>query len=64
MVSNRDDKNTRELESIKKLLLLLLVKLGSDSDEIAMALGIDSSGVRKLISMRKVQKLPLGQKSP
>ncbi|PYJ66325.1 MAG: hypothetical protein DME76_17250 [Verrucomicrobia bacterium] len=61
MVNNQDDKMLREVESIKKLLLLLLVKLGADSDEIAMALGVDSSGVRKMISMRKVEKLRLGE---
>jgi len=61
VVNNQDDKIVRELDSIKKLLLLLLVKLGADSDEIAMALGVDSSGVRKMISMRKVEKLRLGE---
>jgi hypothetical protein len=39
------------------LIILLLAKLGSDSAEIAMALKIDSSGVRKMIQMRKVKKL-------
>jgi len=63
MADNQVDKSVRELESIKKLLLLLLAKLGSGSDEIAMALGIESSGVRKMISMRKVEKLQVGQKS-
>jgi hypothetical protein len=61
MVNNQDDKLLREVESIKQLLLLLLVKLGADSDEIAMALGVESSGVRKMISMRKVEKLRLGE---
>ena len=56
-MAEQNEKLLREVESIKKLLILLLAKLGSDSDEIAMALGTDSSGVRKIISMRKVQKI-------
>ncbi len=47
----------KEIEDLKRLFVLLLAKLGSNSDEIAMALGIDSSGVRKMIQMRKVKKL-------
>jgi hypothetical protein len=47
----------RQLEDIKRLLVLLLMKLGSQSDEIALALQVDSSAVRKLISARKVKKI-------
>ena len=47
----------KEVESVKKLLILLLVKLGSDSGEIAMALGIDDSVVRHMIKMKKVKKI-------
>jgi hypothetical protein len=46
-----------QIEDLKRLIILLLAKLGSDSAEIAMALKIDSSGVRKMIQMRKVKKL-------
>jgi hypothetical protein len=48
---------TGQIEDLKRLVILLLAKLGSDSAEIAMALNIDSSGVRKMIQMRKVRKL-------
>jgi hypothetical protein len=58
-VNDKNGKLLRELEYIKKLLVLLLAKLGSGSDEIAMALGIDSSGIRKMMPMRKVKKLEL-----
>ena len=51
------DRLTKETEAVKKLLILLLVKVGSDSSEIAMALGIADSTVRKMISIRKVKKI-------
>jgi len=47
----------KEVESVKRLLVLLLAKLGSDSKEIAMALDVDDSSVRKMIQMKKVVKI-------
>ena len=47
----------KQLEDIKRLLVLLLMKLGSSSEEIAPALSVDSSAVRKLIPGRKVKKI-------
>ena len=47
----------RQLEDVKRLLVLLLMKLGSPSDEIALALQVDSSSVRKLLPGRKVKKI-------
>jgi len=46
-----------QLEDIKRLPVLLLTKLGSPSEEIALALQIDSSAVRRLIPGRKVKKI-------
>lgn len=46
-----------DVEDIKRLLILLLMKLGSSSEEIGAALNVDSSAVRKLVSARKVRKL-------
>lgn len=51
------DNTLAELESIKKLLLLLLIKLGTTSEEIGAALGMHPGSVRKLISGRKIKKL-------
>jgi hypothetical protein len=48
-----------ELEDIKRLLILLMVKLGASSQEIGLALGVDSSVVRKLFPMKSVKKLEL-----
>lgn len=47
----------RQLEDIKRLLMLLLMKLGSTSDEIATALQVDASVVRRAIPGRKVKKI-------
>ena len=47
----------KTLEDIRRLMMLLLLKLGSTSDEIALALQVDSSVVRRLISARQVKKL-------
>jgi hypothetical protein len=47
----------KQLEDIKRLLVLLLMKLGSPSEEIALALQVDSSAVRRLIPGRKVKKI-------
>lgn len=44
-------------EDIKRLLILLLVKLGASSQEIGSALGVGSSAVRKMIPARNVKKI-------
>jgi hypothetical protein len=51
------ERDTKELESIKRLLILLLVKLGTSSAEIGGALAIDESVVRRLVPARKVKKI-------
>ncbi|BDQ31299.1 hypothetical protein NZNM25_03000 [Nitrosopumilus zosterae] len=51
-MSNEKNKQT-ELESIKNLLILLLIKSGATSSEIATCLGVDSSGIRKKFPTRK-----------
>lgn len=44
------------LESIKRLLILQLAISGVNSDVIADALEVDSSTIRKIVSMRKAKK--------
>lgn len=51
-----------ELESIKRLLIALLLKLGSSSEEIGTALGVDSSVVRKMFPVKGVKKIEFGSK--
>ena len=52
-----DDKILGELQPMEKLLIVLLAKLGSTSDEIGQALGVDASVFRKLISFSKIKRL-------
>jgi hypothetical protein len=47
----------RQLEDIERLLILLLMKPGSPSEEISLALQVDSSAVHKLLPGRKVKKI-------
>ncbi len=51
--------NQNGLEDIKRLLIVLLLKLGASSQEIGVALGVDSSVVRKMFSMKSIKKLEI-----
>lgn len=46
-----------ELEGVKRLLVLLLLKLGATSEEIGAALGVDSSNIRHLFPIRSIKKI-------
>ena len=48
------------LEEIKRLLVVLLMKLGATSDEIAVALEVNSSRVRQMFPARKFKKIVKG----
>ncbi len=50
----------QELESIKRLLILLLLKLGAPSEEIGTAVKLDSSAIRRIFPVRKIKKIPFG----
>lgn len=45
-----------ELDAIKRLLTLLLIKAGTPQGEIAMALGVDQSVVSRMFPARKVKR--------
>ena len=51
------DPAQKELEGIKRLLILLLVKLGASSQEIGDALGLHHSRVRQLVATAKVKRI-------
>ena len=51
------DQAQKELEAIKKLQILLLVKLGATSDEIGDALGLSAQRVRQLVATAKIKKI-------
>ena len=46
-----------DLQDVKKLLILLLLKLGATSQEIGGALGVDSSAIRKMLPIRSIKKI-------
>ncbi len=52
-----------ELRAIRQLLTLLLAKLGADSKEIGMALGVSPSTVRNTFSFRQVGVINLTSKA-
>lgn len=47
----------KQMEDVKRLLMVLLVKLGATSDELALALDVDSSRIRQMLPVRKIQKI-------
>lgn len=49
--------NDRQIEDLKRLMIVLLVKLGATSDEIALALQVDASRVRQMMPVSKIHKL-------
>jgi hypothetical protein len=53
---NEEQSILKEIQSIKKLMVLLLIKSGATSEEIGLALGVDSSRVRQMFPMRKTKK--------
>jgi DNA-directed RNA polymerase specialized sigma subunit len=46
----------KELDSIKRLIVLLLLKTGATQKEIGSALGIDQGTVSRMFQVEKVQK--------
>ena len=44
------------LEAIKRLLILSLMKQGADSNEIGLALDIDSSAIRRMIPANQIKR--------
>lgn len=50
-----NDPVIRELDAIKRLLALLLVKAGTEQNELAIALGIDQSAVSRMLPKRKIK---------
>lgn len=50
-----------DAEDVKRLLVLLLLKLGATSEEIGLALGVHPSRVRQIIPGRKIKKIRFTQ---
>lgn len=55
------DRVAQETEAIKRLLVLLLVKLGASTDEIGQALNVSGRRVRQLVPTKGVQKIRISR---
>lgn len=51
------EKESKDLDDIKRLLILLLYKLGSTLEEIALALDVDQSAVSRMIPSRRIKRI-------
>lgn len=53
---SKEEPALKELQSIKKLLVLLAIKSGATSEEIGQAIEVDSSTIRKMFPMKRTKK--------
>lgn len=60
--SKPSDPIERELVAIKRLLVVLLYKLGSKQNEIASALDMDQGDISRMVSSRKIKSIINNQK--
>ena len=51
----------KELDGIKRLLILFLIKAGASQGEIAMALHTDQANVSRMFPARKVMRFQVGE---
>ena len=56
-MADRDLGGDEALRDIRRLLMVLLIKLGATSEELGAALGMDSSTIRKTLPMRKIKAI-------
>jgi len=52
-----EDPMVKELRHVKNLLMLLLLKLGTTSEELDIAVGMGASNIRNAFPIRKIKKL-------
>jgi hypothetical protein len=55
----KTDKGDKELETLKRLLMLLLLKLGATPQELGLALNVNSSRISQIFPTRKISKIDL-----
>jgi hypothetical protein len=58
------DPVVRELDAIKRLLTLLLIKSGTKQEEISVALQVDTSTVSRMCPKRKVDVFKYAEPKP
>lgn len=54
-----ENHSTEDLQAIKRLLVVLVLKVGAASDEIGVALNMHPGAVRKMIPVSKVKKIEI-----
>jgi len=54
--ANPQTPTEKELNAIKRLLIVLLVKIGMTQDELALALQMDQADVSRMMPTRKIKK--------
>ena len=54
--TNTQTPNEKELNAIKRLLMLLLVKTGATQEELALALQINQEDVSRMMPTRGIKK--------
>jgi len=55
MSEKQKEKETQELENIRKLLMLLLFKMGASGEEIGRALGVSQGRVSQMMPAKKIE---------
>lgn len=55
----KTDRRDKDLEAVKRLLMLLLLKLGATPEELGMALNVNSSRISQMFPTRKISRIGL-----
>ena len=55
--TRKQAKSEASLDDVKRLLMLLLLKIGASQKEIATALGVDQSVVSRMFPAKGIKKL-------
>ncbi len=55
------DPTLKELDAIKRLLILMLIKAGGSQGEIAMALHTDQANISRMFPARKIKRFEDGK---
>ena len=53
----KTNKEGKEFETLKRLLMLLLLKLGATPEELGLALNVNSSRISQMFPTRKISKV-------
>jgi DNA-binding MarR family transcriptional regulator len=54
--TNLQTTTEKELDTIKRLLMLFLIKTGASLSELALALKMDQADISRMIPIRKIKK--------